>query len=91
MLLRGFFGYGPSFWSAYPGTWFYILHWVGLGILIFLFVSLIISFKKKSKLEKYEAVTKGLDILIERYARGEISAETFKAMKAELEAAEKSK
>ncbi|HPC72257.1 MAG TPA: SHOCT domain-containing protein [Treponema sp.] len=54
-------------------------------------MSLILSFKKKSKLEKYEAVTKGLDILIERYARGEISAETFKAMKAEPEAAEKSK
>lgn len=92
MLLRGFYGYGQSLLFSYPGTWFSILHWVGFGILIFLFVSLIVSLKKRSLLEQREAVTRGIDILIERYSRGEISAETFKEMKAELEAAaEKSK
>jgi len=30
-------------------------------------------------------VSKGLDILIERYTRGEIDSDTFKQMKSELE------
>ncbi|WP_304226177.1 SHOCT domain-containing protein [Gracilinema caldarium] len=84
MLLRGFYGYAGI-------GWFSILHWAGIGILLVLIVWLIISFSRKGHYAKQESVTKGIDILIERYARGEISAETFKAMKSELEATEQAK
>ncbi|MCA1949065.1 MAG: SHOCT domain-containing protein [Treponema sp.] len=91
MLLRGFYGYSGTGWFAYPWTSFSVLHWVGFGILLVFIVWLIISFGRKGHYAKQEAVTKGIDILIERYARGEISADAFKAMKAELEATERSK
>lgn len=91
MLLRGFYGYGGNGWFEYPWPWFSILHWVGFGILLVFIVWLIISISKKRHYAKQDAVSKGIDILIERYAGGEISAETFKAMKSELEATEQSK
>lgn len=41
--------------------------------------------KKRGYYEKQDAISKGIDVLIERYTRGEIDSETFKRMKSELE------
>jgi uncharacterized membrane protein len=39
----------------------------------------------KTRTGEYVAKERGINILIERYTRGEIDAETFRAMKAELD------
>jgi putative membrane protein len=65
--------------------------WGGLiiGLLFFalatVLVIAIVRMGKAGRLGYDSAKTKGIDILVERFARGEIDAETFRAMKAELE------
>jgi uncharacterized membrane protein len=91
MLLRGFYNYSGSGFYLYPWSWVSILHWIGIVVLIFLVISLILSVRKRGYTEKQDAVSKGLDILIERYTRGEIDSDTFKQMKSELEQIETKK
>lgn len=86
MILRGFYNYvGGSGFGSYSWSWVSILHWVGLFILLFFIIYSIFYNKKRGYYEKQDAVSKGLDILIERYTRGEIDSETFKRMKSDLE------
>jgi uncharacterized membrane protein len=54
--------------------------------LLALLVIAIIRMGKAGRLSHEAAKEKGVDILIERYARGEIDAEAFRAMKAVLDA-----
>ena len=66
--------------------------WGGLvmGILVLaviaLLVVLIVRQGKSGKPDNSDLKERGIDILIERYTRGEIDADTFKTMKAELDA-----
>lgn len=66
--------------------------WGGLvmGILCLALVALVVfsvvRMSRSGKAGLGASKEKGLDILIERYARGEIDADTFRAMKAVLEA-----
>ncbi|MFA6504541.1 MAG: hypothetical protein WCT14_00500 [Treponemataceae bacterium] len=57
------------------------------AILIALAVFAIVAFFKMNKSRNYASDPKehGLEILIERFSRGEIDAETFKSMKAAID------
>ena len=52
-----------------------------VGLLVFA----IVKMGKMGRPDQSVSRERGLDILIERYARGEIDAEAFRAMKAELD------
>jgi len=54
--------------------------------LIVLLVILISRLGRSGKTDHAALKDHGVDILVERYARGEIDADTFKTMKAELDA-----
>jgi uncharacterized membrane protein len=58
---------------------------IGIAIIVLLIV-LIVRSGANRKPNLLDSKEKGIDILIERYTRGEIDGETFKAMKAELDA-----
>ncbi len=63
--------------------------WGGIAMgVLFLAVIALAAFAivRMGRSGKADAKRRGIDILIERYARGEIDAETFRAMKAVLEA-----
>jgi putative membrane protein len=66
--------------------------WGGLvmGLLFFALIALIVfaivRMGKSSATSLGVAKDRGIDILIERYARGEIDADTFRAMKAVIDA-----
>jgi uncharacterized membrane protein len=66
--------------------------WGGLAMgilflaLIALIVVAIVRMGKSSATSFEVAKDRGIDILIERYTRGEIDADTFRAMKAVLDA-----
>jgi putative membrane protein len=74
-----------------PGAYAYGFPWGGLlvsAVLIALVVFAVIAFVRSGRAGKVpgDPRERGLEILIERYARGEIDADTFKSMKAEVEA-----
>ncbi len=69
--------YGAGLWWAFGGI-FMILFWVGLVILISWIVMKIV--KGSSSESKSDA----LDIVKERYAKGEISKEEFEQIKKDL-------
>jgi putative membrane protein len=65
--------------------------WGGLlmsAVLIALIVIAVMAFIRSGRAGKlsHDPRERGLEILFERYARGEIDADTFKTMKAEIEA-----
>lgn len=83
-MYRGFNGgFGAG---SYP-LW---AHWggIGLGIVLVAVVALsIIAIVRTGKAKRSaggEAEGRGLDILAERFARGELDAETYRSMRAEL-------
>jgi len=75
-----------------PGGYAFGFPWGGLAMgligiaIIVLLVVLIARSGSNRRPNILDLKEKGIDILIERYTRGEIDAETFKAMKAELDA-----
>lgn len=72
-------GYGLGM-GYFPGMG--IFFWIFLLIAVFMIVSL---FKNKKE-DRYEAHDKSLEILRNRYAKGEISKEEYLSMKDTLEA-----
>jgi uncharacterized membrane protein len=73
-----------------PGAYAYGFPWGGL-IMIIILVALVVfaifAFVRVGKTTKSggDPKERGLEILIERFSRGEIDTETFRTMKAELE------
>jgi len=74
---HGMYGIGFPFGGLFMGLL--------IIALIAVLVVLIIRSGKNRKDNLMSAKEKGLEILVERFARGEIDAETFKTMKATLE------
>lgn len=74
----------PGFMSGFPwGGW--LMGVLVAGLIALMIFSLVRSGKAGSN-DRMESKGRGIDILIERYSRGEIDAETFRSMKAELDA-----
>ncbi|PKL23497.1 MAG: electron transporter RnfE [Spirochaetae bacterium HGW-Spirochaetae-3] len=67
-------------------------HWGGIGMVIVILAAIAIAIVaivrtgRSNRVEHGAAEARGLDILAERFARGEVDAETYRSMKAELEA-----
>ena len=75
-------------WGA--GAYGFGFPWGGIAmgaVLIALFLLAISSFIRSGRIGKGsdDPRERGVKILVERYARGEIDAETFKSMKVELD------
>jgi len=76
-------GYGSGFGVPWSGL---VLGLIGIALIVLLIITLV-------RLGKTGTVAKGgagdtgkaLEILAERFARGELDAETFRGMKAEIE------
>ncbi len=74
-----------------PGGYMFGLPWGGLfmGVLftalIVLMVFAIVRMGKLKKNDPEGGTDRGMDILVSRFSRGEIDAQTFRSMKAELE------
>lgn len=83
-----FHGWGGA-WT--PGGYGYGFPWGGLtmGILVLAAVAIAVFLAARAGRSRAgsggTAAERGLDILIERFARGEIDADAFRAMKAEIE------
>ncbi|MFA6008200.1 MAG: SHOCT domain-containing protein [Candidatus Shapirobacteria bacterium] len=77
-----------GFQSGYAGAfpWGGIFMGIFMVALIALLIVLLIRLGKNRKPDLISQKEQGIDILIERYARGEIDAETFRAMKTEIDA-----
>jgi uncharacterized membrane protein len=85
-MMRGWNGYGwyhDGFAGGFP--WMGAVFCVLLLAMIALFVVMAIRFARRHPHLDQGRVGRALEILAERYARGEIDADAFKAMKAELE------
>lgn len=85
--MHGWYGGG---WG--PGGSFFGFPWggaimgtIGLALIALLIVA-IVRFGRLRRPDSQDSKERGIDILIERYTRGEIDAETFRTMKAELDA-----
>jgi len=78
----GYAGAGLPVWAHWGG--------IGMGILLIAAVVLgivaIVRTRKSLRVGAGDAEDRGLEILTERFARGEIDADTFRSMKAELKA-----
>lgn len=74
------YGLGPHLGYPWGGIVMLLLFLFLVGIVIFAFIRLSKSRSAETKKEGPSA----LDILSERFARGEIDAESYRAMKAEL-------
>jgi uncharacterized membrane protein len=80
-------------WYGSPGygAWGYGFPWGGLsmGILVVAIIAMGIVFIVRSGRnridDRRDSTQRGIDILIERFSRGEIDGETFKKMKAQIE------
>ncbi len=83
-----FHGWYGSPWYGMGG---YGFPWGGLlmGILVIAIIAAGIIFIGRSGRnridDRRDSTQRGIDILIERFARGEIDGETFKKMKAQIE------
>jgi uncharacterized membrane protein len=85
-MMRGWNGFGyyhDGFATGFP--WMGVLF--GLLLLAMLAMLVILAIRLSRRHGRFDAggIGKALDILAERYARGEIDAEAFRSMKAELE------
>ena len=80
-----YMGYSGFWGSGIIGLIITVLFW---GAIFFLIIALIKGFKKHSWEEDYEKKTeksgKALDILKERYAKGEITKKVFEEMKKDI-------
>jgi len=78
----GFDGAGFPVWAHWGG--------IGMGVLLIAAVVLgivaVVRTKNSRSIGAGDAEGRGLEILTERFARGEIDADTFRSMKAELKA-----
>ncbi|OHD17704.1 MAG: hypothetical protein A2Y38_01125 [Spirochaetes bacterium GWB1_59_5] len=78
----GYLGAGFPAWAHWGG--------IGMGVLLIAAVVLAIVAVVRTRNSRLTASSdpeeRGLEILTERFARGEIDAETFRSMKAELKA-----
>lgn len=77
---HSFYGMGFPFGGLIMGVF--------IIAVITLLIVLLLRSNKSRKDSLLSAKEKGIDILVERYARGEIDAETFKTMKDTLNAKE---
>jgi putative membrane protein len=75
----------------FPGAYSYGFPWGGfvmtallVGLVVFAVVVLVRS--NRSQRNFGDPKERGLEILVERFAKGEIDADTFRSMKAELDA-----
>jgi putative membrane protein len=85
-MMRGWNGYGwyhDGFAGGFP--WMGLLFGVLLLAAVVLLAILAIRAARRSPRLDEGRVGRAFEILAERYARGEIDADAFKAMKAELE------
>ncbi len=85
-MYRGFNG-------SYAGAGFpFWAHWGGIGMGVLLVAAVVLGIvaivrtRKSLRAGTGDAEDRGLEILTERFARGEIDADTFRSMKAELKA-----
>lgn len=82
-------GFNGGFAGAGYATW---AHWGGIGMGIVLLAAVVLGIVAIVRTRNFRSIgsgsseNHGLDILTERFARGEIDAETFRSMKAELKA-----
>jgi len=73
--------------AGYP-VW---AHWGGIALAIAIVVAIVLGVVAirrsgtSGRRERGVAEARGLDVLAERFARGEIDAETYRSMRAELE------
>lgn len=80
-------GINGGFGAGFTPLW---AHWggIGLGIVLVAVVALsiiaLVRTGKKRSAASGEPEQRGLDILAERFARGELDAETYRSMRAEL-------
>lgn len=81
-----FYGYGnwdsPGFVFSFP--WGGIIMIILVLALIALLTVIVIRLSKNKREDLQDIRNRGIDILIERYAKGEIDAETFRKMKADI-------
>ncbi len=83
-MFHGWNGGGSSFGYALGFPWGgVVMGAVALAIIAF-FASSLIRRGQGSRNELKDANERGIDILIGRFTRGEIDADTFRSMKAEL-------
>ena len=83
---------GRGAWAMGGHGFGFPLGGIAMGLLFLALIALvvfaIIRMGRSGRVGRTDAKRRGVDILIERYARGEIDADTFRAMKAVLEAKE---
>ena len=77
-------GFREGYATGFP--WGGLVMGIFMVALIALVVVLFIRLGKNRKPDLISPKERGIDILIERYAHGEIDAETFRSMKTEIEA-----
>ncbi|HCO48362.1 MAG TPA: hypothetical protein DIT55_02565 [Spirochaetaceae bacterium] len=77
-------GFREGYATGFP--WGGIVMGIFMVAIIALVIVLIVRLGKNRKPDLIGQKERGIDILIERYARGEIDAETFRSMKAEIDA-----
>ena len=89
-MYHGMYGFG----QGYGGTGYFGFPWLhfvfGLAFMALVIIGIIGIFRlakggKSGLSDGSDLHARALDIMVERYARGEIDAETFRAMKAEID------
>lgn len=82
------YNYGPNSFSAMMGGlgWGYgVFSWIFMAFFWVLIIAVIILLARRiAGVRHYDGQRNSLDILKERYAKGEITKEEFKSMKKEL-------
>ncbi|HUX36783.1 MAG TPA: SHOCT domain-containing protein [Rectinemataceae bacterium] len=89
-MFRGMYGYGQGFMGneAFGFPWLHLMFGLIFVALVVVGIILLIRMARSGKtgLSQGESLySRALDILVERFARGEIDAETFRSMRAEIE------
>jgi len=89
-MYHGMYGFGQGYAGngSFGFPWFHLVFGLAFVALVIVGIIYILRTARSGKTglsQRDDLHARALDIMVERFARGEIDAETFRAMKAELE------